>query len=61
MSPEIINKYMEKLRGSQLISGAVKQNYKEPIKHLLATDDKFSFMYTVKGTPSTRNNFFWEF
>ena len=51
MSTEIIiNIDMKKVQGTQLTTMWVKQNYKEPTKHLLAAKNAFSFMSTIRRT-----------
>ena len=47
MKPDIINKCCY---GSQIIADSVK-NYKESIRHLLATDKAYLFIGTVKRIP----------
>ena len=51
---------MQKVQGNHLTAGTVKQNYKDSIKRLLATDNAFSFMSSVKGTPAYWKQFLFE-
>ena len=43
---------MEKVQGMEIIAGAVKQNYKELVKRLLSSENSYSLMSYVKGTPA---------
>ena len=43
---------MEKVQGMHIIAGAVKQNYKQSVKRLLSSENSYSFMSSVKGTPA---------
>ena len=51
---------LQKIRCSELTASSIKRNYKESIKQLLANDNAFSFMSSVKGTPAYWKQFFLE-
>ena len=42
---------MQKVRGMQITADTAKQNYKESVKRLLSSENAYSFMSSVKGTP----------
>ena len=41
-----------KLNPGTLTAGAVESNFKETIERFVASDNAFSFMNSVKGTPA---------
>ena len=47
-----INFAMHKIKPGQLTAGTIKQNYRGTIDKYVASDNAFSFMSQVKGTPS---------
>ena len=51
---------MQKVRGMQINAGTVKQNYKESVKRLLSSENAYSFMSSVKGTPAYWKQFLFE-
>ena len=55
-----INISMQKVRGMQITAGIVKQNYKESVKRLLSSENAYSFMSSVKGTPAYWKQFLFE-
>ena len=55
-----INISMQKVRGMQITAGTVKQNYKESVKRLLSSENAYSFMSYVKGTPGQWRQFLFE-
>ena len=55
-----INFAMHKLKPGTLTSGTVKNNFKEPIKRVIASDNTFSFMSSVKGTPVYCKQFLYD-
>ena len=51
---------MQKVRGMQITADTVKQNYKESVKRLLSSENAYSFMSSVKGTPVYWKQFLFE-
>ena len=51
---------MQKAQGMQIIAGSVKQNYKESVKRLLSSENAYSFVSSVKGTPAYWKQFLFE-
>ena len=47
-----VNIFLNKVQGTQLPAGSVRQNYKESFKRLLSNENAFHFMSPVKGTPA---------
>ena len=47
-----INVAMHKIKPGQLTAGTIKQNYRGTIERFVASDNAFSFMSQVKGTPA---------
>ena len=43
---------MRKIKSNNLTAGILSQNYAETIKSLIAKDEAFNFMNTLKGTPA---------
>ena len=43
---------MQKIKSNNLTAGILSQNYTETIKSLIANDEAFNFMNTLKGTPA---------
>ena len=43
---------MQKARGMQITAVTVKQIYKESVKRLLSSENAYSSMSSVKGTPA---------
>ena len=48
------------VQGMQITAGTVKQNYKESVKRLLSSENAYSFMRSVKGTPAYWKKFLFE-
>ena len=48
------------VQGMQITAGTVKQNYKESVKRLLSSENAYSFMRSVKGTPAYWKQFLFE-
>ena len=44
---------MHKIKSGTLTSGAVKNNFKATVERFLKSDNAFSSMSSVKGTPAT--------
>ena len=47
-----INIAMKKVAGNNLNAGMFSQNFKETVKLVVANDQAFSFMNTIKGFPA---------
>ena len=43
---------MQKIKSNNLTAGNLSQNYTEIIKSLIANNEAFNFMNTLKGTPA---------
>ena len=43
---------MHKIKPGALTAGAVKNNFKETIERFVVSDNTFSFMSSVEGTPA---------
>ena len=43
---------MHKIKSGTLTAGAVKSNFKESVERFVGSDNTFSFMSSVKGTPA---------
>ena len=43
---------MHKIKSGTLTAGSVKSNFKESVERFVASDNTFSFMSSVKGTPA---------
>ena len=43
---------MQKIESNILTAGSLSQSYKETIKSLIANDEAFNFLNTLKGTPA---------
>ena len=48
---------MQKIKSNNLTAGILSQNYTETIKSLIAKDEAFNFMNTLKGTPAYCKHF----
>ena len=46
-----INIAMRKATSSQLTVGMLSSNVNEKVKHFIASDQAFTFMNSIKGTP----------
>ena len=46
---------MQKVKSSRLNAGMLSKNFKDRVKQFIASDDAFSFMNSIKGTPA-----YWE-
>ena len=55
-----INIAMKKVKGSNLTAGMFSKNFKETVKSFIASDDAFSFMSSIKGTPAYWKRFLLE-
>ena len=51
---------MYKIKSGTLTAGAVKSNFKEAVERLVASDNSFSFMSSVKGTPAYWKQFLYD-
>ena len=51
---------MQKVRGKQITAGTVKQNYEVSVKRLLSSENAYSFLSSVKGTPAYCKQFLFE-
>ena len=52
-----INIAMQKIRSNNLTAGILSQNYTETIKSLIANDEAFNFMNTLKGNSAYLKHF----
>ena len=43
---------MHKIKSGTLTAGSIKSNFKESVERFVASDNTFSFMSSVKGTPA---------
>ena len=43
---------MQKVKSSRLNAGMLSKKFKDTVKQFIASDDAFSFMNSVKGTPA---------
>ena len=43
---------MQKVKSSRLNAGILSNNFKDTVKHFITSDDAFSFMNSIKGTPA---------
>lgn len=55
-----INIAMKKLRGSQLTAGMLSRNFMETVSSFVASENAYSFMNTIKGTPAYWKRFLFE-
>ena len=55
-----INFAMHKVKPGQLTAGTIKQNYRGTIDRYVASDNAFSFMSQVKGTPAYWKQFLFD-
>ena len=55
-----INIAMKKIKADGLTAGELSQNFKEKISTLIANDEAFNFMNTLKGTPAYWKRFLLE-
>ena len=55
-----INIAMQKVKGNGLTAGMMSSNFKERVKSLIANDNAFTFMNTLKGTPAYWKRFLFE-
>ena len=54
-----INFAMHKIKPGTLTAGPVKSNFRETVERFVASDNAFSFMRSVKGTPACRKQFLY--
>ena len=55
-----INISVQRVRGMQVTTGTVKQNYKESVKRLLSFKNAYSLTSSVKGMPAYWKHFIFE-
>ena len=55
-----INFSIHKIKPGKLKEGTVKNNFKGTIERFVASDNAFSFMSSVKGTPAYWNQFLYD-
>ena len=55
-----IDTAMRKVATTNLAAGMLSRNFKETVQHFIASDEAFSFMNTVKGTPAYWKKFLHE-
>ena len=55
-----INFAMHKIKPGKLTEGTVKNNFKGTIERFVASNNAFSFMSSVKGTPAYWNQFLYD-
>jgi len=55
-----INIAMQKVRADGITAGMMSSNFKERVKSFIASDDAFTFMNTLKGTPAYWKRFLFE-
>ena len=51
---------MHKIKPGTLTAGAVKSNFKKAVERFVASDNSFSFMSSVKGTPAYWKQFLYD-
>ena len=51
---------MKKVKSGKLTAGMLSRNFKESVKSFVATDEAYSFMNTIKGTPAYWKRFLFE-
>jgi len=51
---------MQKVRADGVTAGMMSANYKERVRAFIASDDAFTFMNTLKGTPAYWKRFLFE-
>ena len=51
---------MHKIKPDKLTEGTVKNNLKGTIERFVASDNAFSFISSVKGTPAYWNQFLYD-
>ena len=55
-----INIAMQKVMTNELTAGMLSQNFKDTVKSFVASDEAYSFMSTIKGTPAYWKKFLFE-
>ena len=55
-----INIAMQKLNSCSVTAGCIRQNFKESVRKFVASNNAFSFMSSVKGTPAYWKQFLYE-
>ena len=55
-----INIAMQKIKADSLTAGMMSSNFKERVKSFIASDDAFTFMNSLKGTPAYWKRFLFE-
>ena len=51
---------MEKVTSNQLTSGILNSNINEKVKKFIASDQAFTFMSSIKGTPTYWKKFLFD-
>ena len=51
---------MYKIKPNRLTAGTVKSNFKETVERIVARDNAFSFISSVKGTPAYCKEFLYD-
>ena len=55
-----INIAMQKVKTNALTAGVLSQNFKDTVKSFVASNEAYSFMSTIKGTPAYWKKFLFE-